>query len=379
MKTTGKQPISPVRSVKGRVPGIIAVGLLVITTSLWTFWGTMEMYYEGWGMPFPEPLAYLIPGAICLILSVVAVTWPLIGGGIIMVIGGAFTVWWVGNQISAHGINWGGLLSMFPVSGMLIITGVLFLFEHRYRKRRATTGWTPARQWYRHHFRYLIVIGIPLIILVAVSIGYAPIVLTRVDDGYRGARIIEGNDVTLTWAPAGPGWNWKQDFGGYPSWNSLARYGAEPIGLQKPGPRDTTNAVQADMDSTCLCRYLSEDGLTLMDEPQNTWRLPTTDELVRSLVIHNENAGCTWDGESNQADCEKTPDKETPLWAPDQEPIYYWTADESSYREAYYVSYNGWIHDQPKSWGNPRHGYRCVKEVPEDPTDAPDSISSSTN
>jgi len=35
---------------------------------------------------------------------------------------------------------------------------------------------------------------------------------------------------------------------------------------------------------------------------------------------------------------------------------HYWSADEYDEQEAYYVSY------QPKSWGNPRHGYRCVRE-----------------
>jgi hypothetical protein len=123
-----------------------------------------------------------------------------------------------------------------------------------------------------------------------------------------------------------------------------------------------------------LCAYLNEDGLTLADEPQYIWRMPTTDELVRSLVIHNENAGCEWDGASPQANCDKLPDKETPLWAPDQEPIYYWTADEYDVRKAYYVSYHGWVRYQPKSWGNPRHGYRCVREV----TDAPPVLDNST-
>jgi hypothetical protein len=99
--------------------------------------------------------------------------------------------------------------------------------------------------------------------------------------------------------------------------------------------------------------------------------MPTTDEIVRSLVRHGENAGCAlrqaqdgaWDGESGEADCRTSPDKETPLWAPDQPPIYYWSADEYDEHEAYYVGYNGrGVYSQKKSWGNPRHGYRCVRE-----------------
>lgn len=29
---------------------------------------------------------------------------------------------------------------------------------------------------------------------------------------------------------------------------------------------------------------------------------------------------------------------------------------------AYFVSYSGAFNVQPKSWGNPRHGHRCVRE-----------------
>ncbi|RMD93222.1 MAG: hypothetical protein D6814_15915, partial [Calditrichaeota bacterium] len=53
----------------------------------------------------------------------------------------------------------------------------------------------------------------------------------------------------------------------------------------------------------------------------------------------------------------------SPLWAPNWSPIYYWAADEFNERQAYYVSYNGYVQHQPKSWGNPRHGYRCVREA----------------
>jgi len=42
---------------------------------------------------------------------------------------------------------------------------------------------------------------------------------------------------------------------------------------------------------------------------------------------------------------------------------HYWSFDEYDEQEAYYVSHHGSIISyQPKSWGNPRHGYRCVRE-----------------
>ena len=79
---------------KHRLPGYVATGLVILTTALWTFWGVAEMYYEGWGLPFPEPMRYLILGAVCLALTLVALTWPRFGGWLLILIGGAFTAWW---------------------------------------------------------------------------------------------------------------------------------------------------------------------------------------------------------------------------------------------------------------------------------------------
>ena len=121
-------------------------------------------------------------------------------------------------------------------------------------------------------------------------------------------------------------------------------------------------ATEADMGATGLCAYLTEDGTALSETPLYIWRMPTVDELARSLSLHNENAGCTWSGETGEMDCMLRPDKETPLWAPDQQPVYLWSADAYDEDDAYYVSYTGFVSHQPKTWGNPRHGYRCVKE-----------------
>jgi hypothetical protein len=90
-----------------------------------------------------------------------------------------------------------------------------------------------------------------------------------------------------------------------------------------------------------------------MAEPQGIWRMPTTDEIVRSLARPGENADCTWDGAAGSPDCRIAPDKERPLWAPDLSSIYYWSADEYDERWARYVNYTGsTISHQPKSWGN---------------------------
>lgn len=336
--------------------------MVIITTTLWIFWGMAEMYHEGWGLPFHQTLRYLTLGAAWLVLALVTITWPRLGGWLLVASGTAFTIWWFRLQASRGSLTSGGIIRMFPLSAMVVVTGALFLYESRYRDQLRAQGWKPTGGRLRRYRRYVLAVGIPLITAIATSIYYLPVVLTRVDDGARSARLIEGNGVTLIWAPEGPGWNWKQPWGGYPPWNSIALYGMEPVGIDntKSGYEER-DATKQDMERYCICRYLSEDGTKLMHEQQDIWRMPTTDEIVRSLARHGENAGGSWDGKS-RPEYKFRPDKETPLWAPDQEPIYYWSADEYSEEMAYYVCYNGWIRYQPKIWGNPRHGYRCVRE-----------------
>ena len=350
-------------TLKEYLPGLLATLLATLVTALWTFWSLGEMFYEGWFNGWWPKLAYLIPGTVCFLMSLAALRWPKFGGYLLISIGTLFTVWWWGEDIVEGTFTLKRALGQAPVSVLIILVGVIFLWYDRRRKKRMAEGWELPKNWWLRNLRYLVFFGVEIIILISVCAYNLPIVLTRIDDGDRGARLIEGNQVELIWAPAGPGWNWKQDFGGYPSWDSLARYGMPPIGLEGKSSVELGAATHEDMLTTGLCRYLSEDGLTLMVEAQNIWRMPMADEIVRSLALHNENAGCTWDGEfHNQASCEKLPDKETPLWAPDLEPIYYWALDDGpkDYQAAY-VSYNGWVKAQPKSWGNPRHGYRCVK------------------
>jgi hypothetical protein len=353
-------------TLKRALPGYIATALMILVTVLWTFWSVGEMYYEGWWGPWYVKLAYLIPGTVCLLLTLLALAWPLIGGSLIILIGAAFTAWWWGPRFE-DGIDVGQLLALFPVSAILVIIGVLFLFEARHRRRRREDGWAPPESWLRRNTRYIFAVGAPLLVSIGWSVYWLPIVLTRQDDGIRTERLIVGDGVTLVWAPEGPGWNWKQPWGGYPSWNRVALWGVPPAGFDdKPGYEDGY-ATLDDMAATGLCRYLNERGSRLMDEPQDIWRMPTVLEIMRSLTRSGENAGCVYPGTigvamMGRAGCERTPEKETPLWAPDAAPIYYWAADQYDENRAYYVSYNGAFSSQPKSWGNPRHSYRCVRE-----------------
>lgn len=52
-----------------RLPGIIAVTVVTLVTTFWAFWGTGEMYHEGWWGAWYNPLLYLIPGTLFLMLT----------------------------------------------------------------------------------------------------------------------------------------------------------------------------------------------------------------------------------------------------------------------------------------------------------------------
>ena len=338
--------------------GWAAALLLIFSTSLWAYWGVAEFYYEAWGLPMPQPLFYFLPFLLFLAVTLLALKWPRLGGGIVLLFGVAFSLFIFSTR--REGLSLNVVLSWFPVTLLILVEGFLFLWGGR--AAFDPPAMPDLRPWWRRHLRFLLALGAPAAIFLAVTMVMLPRNLARVDDGDRSARLIQGNGAVLVWAPAGPGWNWKQPWGGYPSWDMLAWYGRPPVGLKSGDALPPGHAAQTEMETTGLCRYLDASGQRLMPEPQNIWRMPTTDELVRSLVHHGENAGCVWDGEEGRATCALRPDKETPLWAPDQPPIYMWSGEEAGPDEAWYVSYDGQVETQPKDWGNPRHGYRCVRE-----------------
>jgi heme/copper-type cytochrome/quinol oxidase subunit 2 len=361
------------RSVwRHRFPGYAATGLLTLTTTLWTYWGVGELFYEGWWGAWTNRLPYLGPAAICVAFALVSLTWPRVGGWLVIAAGGAFTAWRWTLQAQLGELTWKWMLAWFPISGVLVVIGALFLWEGRARRQRRASGWRPSQRWLRRNARYVVVFAPPLLVTIAVTVFFLPYVLDRFDDGDRGVRRIEGSGVTLVWAPEGPGWNWNplEGRGRRPSWDDIALYGAPPVGIHPERKIETPgmHATQADMAATGVCAYLSVDGATLLPEPQGIWRMPTADEVVRSLVRRGESAGCAWDGVSEQAECRTQPNKDSPLWAPDESPIYFWTAEEYDVDSAWYVPYTGgrryggWIGFQPKDWGNSRHGFRCVRE-----------------
>ncbi len=342
--------------------GVAATVLLTAFVVFWTYWSFGEFYYEGWGTPFPQPLAYLIPFAVALTLGAATVAWPRVMGAVIIVLSVAFYGWAMAMNLRRWGFNWGLVLSWTGVGMVSVLAGLLFIIDGRIRARHDADTPDRSARWWVRHARWLAVVGLPLLVALVISAVQVPQILMRLDDGNRGARTIEGNGVRLVWAPAGPGWNWQQPWGGYPSWDSLAFYGVPPVGLKTARQTGSRHATAADMARTGLCGYLSADGTTLLDEPPRIWRMPTIDEFVRSLNKRGAHAGCVWSGARGPSACRAQPQKETPLWAPDQQPIYMWTSEHSA-DEAWYVNYLGFVSYQPKGFGNPRHGYRCVKDV----------------
>ena len=252
-----------------RTAGWVGYFLLIAISSLWCYWSIGEMYHEGWWGAFYIRLVYLIPGTAFLLLTLAGIKWPLLGGWLIIIFGGIFTFFFLDIHFVDGRLTMDRDLAGFFVSGPLVFLGALLLVEGRNRRRRIAQGWTPHPKWWRRNFWYLLAVTPVLLIAIGMSVYSLPVVLTRQDDGGRGIRRITGGDgITREWAPEGPGWNWKQDYGGYPSWNMIALYGVDPIGMDdKPG-YDTNEgqfASPEEMEQYNLCLVLSEDGLTLQD------------------------------------------------------------------------------------------------------------------
>jgi hypothetical protein len=171
-------------------------------------------------------------------------------------------------------------------------------------------------------------VGLPLLTLILCGIPPALRVSQRFNDGNLDARLVEGNGVSLIWAPDGPGW---PDQGG--TWFEAVR----------------------------TCRQLAGDGLTITEQKQDIWRLPTVEEAVLSLTRSGENSGGNWDPESAQASYLVQPDKESPLWKVYSPVIYWWTATEIDGDRAYIIVYDGKVWPRSKDFGPDYLGFRCVK------------------
>ena len=301
------------------VTGWVAVGFSILVSCLWAMWGTFEAFHEGWwdaslGGRLLQTLAYLSFAVFTSALSLVAIRWPRAGAGVYFLFGSAFT--FLIFKERWHNLDWMVILSWLPVTGLLIVIAGCYWFA-RIRQRR---------------LMYWLAVVLPVLTVVCCGAGGAWRVATRVDDGIRTERLVEGNGVALVWAPEGPGW--VMDARSCTGWDE---------------------AVE-------ICDHLSADGQTVCDEPQHIWRLPTIDEAVRSMARHGQNCGGVWDAETGRASYQVRPDKESPLWVPFSETIYWWTATEIDEDYAWIIVYDGkaWKKRKDRRMGS--QGFRAVRE-----------------
>jgi hypothetical protein len=293
--------------------GWIGVVLVTLASSLWAWWGINEAFHEGWCKPYLwmrllQVLAYLGPALVLCGLTLVGLRWPRLGGALFVLVGVV-----IASLIVYDGAHFGPVITTL-LTAVPALIGLLFWFGRPEPKRLA----------------YGISLGLP--ILITIGFGVEPIyrVSTRFDDGDRTARLIEGNGVTLLWAPAGPGWTRE----GLVSWEEAVHH----------------------------ARHLSEDGLTIADKPQDIWRLPTREEVVCSMTRGGQNAGGAWDTETQRPSYERRPDKESPLWDSYAPLIYLWTSEEADADHAWIVVYHGGVFAKPKRVGSPSFGFRAVRK-----------------
>lgn len=287
---------------------LAATTISTLFACIWAFWGAIEMFHEGWYFSslwqnlLLSAGQYLAPAAGFVLLAAMSAKWPKVGAvcHVLLAIG----AW----ALFGRGV------------GIVLIAIPLALLAAAY--------WFGAGCL--HRWQKSAIWALPLATAVVSGAYPGYLALTRVDDGIRTARIIQGNGVRLLWAPAGPGW---------PDRGS-----------------DWFQAIRA-------CECLNAEGTQVLAEPQKIWRLPRADEVVRSQVRRGQNAGGTWSGRNREQPTYATPpNKESPLWNPQSQVIYWWTATESSATHAYRAVWNGQMHPLRKSVRPDYCGFRCVRD-----------------
>jgi len=271
--------------------GWTAVSIVLIIASLWAYWGGIENFHEGWYSEsiwdnlFMALVQYWLFPFVFVIIGLIGVAFPKASLPICIILGIAAALIFSGAHFS---VVW--LMMVIPLTGI----GLLFFFGRARPKKVA----------------YILIAGIPILIIVATSIIGLVRISKRVNDGDFGMRKVETAGVCLIWAPRGPGW-----------------------------PDRGVSYFEAKQ----ICAHLDEEGTKILEEEVGTWRLPSVEEAVASQMLHGVDAGGIWDPVKEKAEYRLTPDKETPLWDPHSKVIYYWTDTMVSRDDAYIIVYNGGV------------------------------------
>ena len=152
-----------------RVAGYIALGVMVLVTSLWAFWAVRAMVYQGWWDAWYFRLPYLAPAVVGLGLTLIVVARPRAGGWLTIVIGGVFAAWWCHTLVTA-GLGLSQILNTMPFSGLLVAAGVLSVVDGHYRQRlRSDAGSVPAKERLPSKLRYVSAVAVPLLVAIIAS------------------------------------------------------------------------------------------------------------------------------------------------------------------------------------------------------------------
>ena len=109
---------------KRQIAGWIAVGLSIVITCFWAFWGIIENFHEGWyfeswlsnvGLMFVQ---YLSPMLIFMGVTLISIFWPRVGGSLHAI--SALLAIWFFEAFS----NAATFLLIIPLAGM----GVMYWF-----------------------------------------------------------------------------------------------------------------------------------------------------------------------------------------------------------------------------------------------------------
>lgn len=288
---------------------------------------TGQTFFEGWWAPsvlenLKMTAGQLLLASIPVFFALIAIGLPRIGGLLHILFGGLiFVLPLLADSGFLPDPNHPYLRSLliFHLTGILLaIMGIAYI------KGRPHPRWLAMG----------LVAGLPVSMFLICAVEPIWRISHRQDDGVIAARRVQGNGVDLVWAPAGHGWP-KQ---GYENLDDV---------------KETVSR-------------LSEDGLSLANSPQNIWRLPTIDEVVRSLTRDGQNAGGEWDPDLGQARYRVAPDKESPLWRVHSPVAYWWTSSRTLERPdgrvVYIISYQGRVSKHYAFLPSAHLGFRAVKE-----------------